>query len=78
MAAYPDGTLLKASGPEIDVISGGVRRWIPDPTTFTAMGLNWNNVVTIADGDWSAIPSGPRTRRGPTALCFRAAGRKST
>ena len=59
MAAYPDGTLLKASGPEIDVMSGGLRRWVPDPTTFTAMGLSWNNVVTIADGDWSAIPSGP-------------------
>lgn len=59
MAAYPDGTLLKASGPEIDVMSGGVRRWVPDPTTFTAMGLSWNKVVTIADGEWSAIPSGP-------------------
>lgn len=59
MAAHPDGTLLKASGPEIDMMSGGVRRWIPDPTTFTDMGLNWSNVVTIADSEWSAIPSGP-------------------
>ena len=59
MGAYPDGTLLKASGPEIDMITGGVRRWIPDPTTFTDMGLNWNNVVTISDSEWSTIPSGP-------------------
>ena len=59
MGVYPDGTLLKASGPEIDMITSGVRRWIPDPTTFTDMGLNWNNVVTISDSEWSTIPSGP-------------------
>ena len=59
MTTYPDGTLLKASAPEIDMMAGGIRRWVPDPTTFTSMGLDWGKVVTISDSEWSAIPSGP-------------------
>jgi hypothetical protein len=57
--ARPDGTLLKASGPEIAVMAGGVRRWVPDPPTFTYMGLDWGKVVTISDSEWSTITSGP-------------------
>jgi hypothetical protein len=59
MTAYPDGTLVKASGPEIDMMAGGQRRWVPDPTTFTHMGLAWDKVKTIPDSEWAAIPSGP-------------------
>jgi hypothetical protein len=59
MTTYPDGTLLKASGPEIDMMAGGLRRWIPDPTTFNDMGLDWSKVVVIPDSEFSAIPSGP-------------------
>jgi hypothetical protein len=58
MAMYPDGTLLKASGPEIDRMEGGQRRWIPDPPTFNCMGLNWGAVKTISDSEWSQIPKG--------------------
>ena len=58
MAMYPDGTLLKASGPEIDRMEGGQRRWIPDPPTFNCMGLNWGAVQTISDSEWSQIPKG--------------------
>ena len=58
MATYADGTLLKASGPEIDRMEGSQRRWIPDPPTFNCMGLNWGAVKTISDSEWSQIPKG--------------------
>jgi hypothetical protein len=56
---FPDGTLLKASGPEVDIMQGHERRWIPDPDTFTYMGLNWGAVRVIADDVWNSIPAGP-------------------
>jgi hypothetical protein len=58
MATYPDGTLLKASGPQVDQMQGGQRRWIPDPPTFNCMGLDWNAIRTIVDSEWSQIPQG--------------------
>ncbi len=58
MATYPDGTLLTASGPEADRMQGGQRRWIPDPPTFTCMGLNWGAIQTISDSEWDQIPKG--------------------
>lgn len=58
MATYQDGTLVKASGPEVDRMEGGQRRWIPDTTTFTCMGLNWGAIQTIADSEWNQIPKG--------------------
>lgn len=63
MAAYTDGTLIKASGPEIDMVKAyqgkEERRWIPDPPTFNNMGLNWSDVKPIPDADWAQIPAGP-------------------
>jgi hypothetical protein len=45
MAAYADGTLIKASGPEVAMVKyigdRPERRWIPDPPTLNDMGLNW-------------------------------------
>ena len=58
MATYPDGTLLKASGPEVARMEGGQRRWIPDPPTFNCMGLNWGAIQTISDTEWNQIPKG--------------------
>jgi len=58
MATYPDGTLLKTSGPEVDRMEGGQRRWIPDPPTFTCMGLSGSAIQTISDSEWNQIPKG--------------------
>ena len=58
MATYPDGTLLKASGPEVDRMEGGQRRGIPDPATFNCLGLNWGAIHTISDSEWNQIPKG--------------------
>jgi Malectin domain len=69
MATYPDGTLLKASGPEVDRMEGGQRRWIPDPPTFNCMGLNWGAIQTISDTEWNQIPKGaPYPSRADGAL----------
>src|SRR5438876_262417 len=69
MATYPDGTLLKASGPEVARMEGGQRRWIPDPATFTCMGLDWGAIQTIADSVWNQIPQGaPYPSRADTTL----------
>ena len=57
--AYADGTLLKASGPQVDIMQGHERRWIPDIATFNYMGLNMSAVQTIPDSAWAAIPVGP-------------------
>jgi hypothetical protein len=63
MAAYADGTLIKASGPEVDMVKyfdgKEERRWVPDPPTFSNMGLKWDNVQQIPDADWNEIPAGP-------------------
>lgn len=57
---YPDGTLLKASGPQVDMMQNHQRRWIPDPATFNYMGLDWNAIQTIPDAQWATIPAGPQ------------------
>ena len=58
MTTYPDGTLLRASGPEVDRMDGGQRRWIPDPSTFNCMKLDWGAIQTISDSEWNQIPQG--------------------
>jgi hypothetical protein len=69
MATYPDGTLLTASGPEVERMEGGQRRWIPDPSTFNCMGLNWGAIQTISDSEWNQIPKGaPYPSRADTTL----------
>lgn len=55
---YPDGTLLKGSGPEIYVIEAGRRRWIACCITFDAKGYDWNKINFISDQDLNAIPLG--------------------
>ena len=57
-AQLPDGLLIKASGPQVDRVENGLRRWIPDPTTFSCMGLKWGQVQGITDSLWREIPGG--------------------
>src|SRR5438270_7160382 len=57
--AYPDGTLLTpVGGAEVDVISRGLRHWIPDPPTFVALGFQWADIRTISLPEWNSIPQG--------------------
>ena len=63
-SSFPDGTLIKGSGPDIYLIQNGVKRLIPDTETFNAMGLNWNNVTNVDNQKLGNIPMGiPVPRR---------------
>lgn len=55
---FPDGTIIKGSGPDIYLIENGVRRLIPDMETFNAMGLNLNNVISVEDQSFRGIAMG--------------------
>jgi hypothetical protein len=63
-SSFPDGTLVKGSGPDIYLIENGVKRLIPDMETFNAMRLNWNNITNVDDQKLANIPMGvPLTKR---------------
>jgi hypothetical protein len=55
-----DGVLLKGSGPKIYVMKKGLKRYVPDPTTFEVQGFLWGNVIHISNSSLKAIPSGDR------------------
>lgn len=53
-----NGTFIQASGAEVDLYKNGVRRWVPNAYTFTAMGGDWNKIVHLTDAQFNALPSG--------------------
>ena len=55
---YPDGTLLKGSGPEVYLIELGKRRWIPTPRVFEASDFGWKYIIEIDDKKLSRIKQG--------------------
>lgn len=59
LPGYRDGVLVKGSRPEVFVIQGGRKCWIPDPATFKAMGYDWNKIIVIPDSELERIPRGP-------------------
>jgi hypothetical protein len=59
---WPEGSLLSAdSTAAVYVIMGGVRRWIPDPSTFNANpAWQWDNIESVPADLLNAIPLGPQ------------------
>lgn len=55
--AYPDGSLLKGSDPAVYLLTGGVRRHVPDLPTFLANGYAWD-IRSVDDGVLSTYPVG--------------------
>ncbi len=55
---YPDGTLIKGSGPSVYAMRGGVRRPVPNAQTFEASGWDWNAIVTLPNDAVALIPAG--------------------
>lgn len=45
--ALRDGTVARGSGATIYLISGGLRRAIPNPATFEALGLRWDAIQVV-------------------------------
>lgn len=59
LAEVNPGSLVKGSRAEIFLISEeGELRWIPDETTFKALGYNWSEVVEITDQELLEYPFG--------------------
>jgi hypothetical protein len=54
---YPSGALIAGSGPEVYLMKGGVRRWVPNRATLEANGLTFK-VLTIPDSTLGSIPLG--------------------
>lgn len=52
---YPDGSLVKGSGPEIYLVENGKRRWITSPGVMEKYQLEWRNIIRINDEDLSRI-----------------------
>ena len=48
---YPNGSLVKGSGPEVYLIEQGKRRWIPSPTIFLGNDFGWKYILDINDND---------------------------
>jgi hypothetical protein len=63
---YPsraDATLLQGSGPQVYVMAGCQRHWIPDPVTFTANGYDWSAIQHISDANLTAIAEGTQLQQ---------------
>jgi hypothetical protein len=55
---WPEGSLVQGPNVHIYVIEDGLRRHIPDPETFSAMGFDWSRVMAISEVELNAIPLG--------------------
>ena len=55
---YPEGTLLRGSGPEVYLIELGQRRWIPNPVIFERNNLGWKYIYDIDDNDLEDFDQG--------------------
>lgn len=52
---YPEGSLVKGSGPAVYLIELGKRRWIPNPSIFGKYGFNWRDILQITDETLASI-----------------------
>lgn len=55
---YPDGTLLRGSGPPVYLIEKGLKHWIPNPQIFAARAFKWQNVIQAEDKILNKIKKG--------------------
>ncbi|GAA4890048.1 hypothetical protein ACFPM3_19585 [Streptomyces coeruleoprunus] len=56
-----DGAILgkSPSGPEVYLISNGIKRWITSPAAMDKYYFAWNKIVTISPVALYSIPTGP-------------------
>ena len=55
---YPEGTLLRGSGPEVYLIELGKRRWFPNPAIFEGNNFGWKYIYQIDDDKLDEIDQG--------------------
>jgi len=64
---FNDGTWLKTKdSPEIYLISNGTRRMISDPSTFTALGGQSENIIITNEKTLAAHPLGDSIKLTPS------------
>jgi len=56
--SYPNGTLIRGSGPEAYVVLDNYRYWIPNEATFYALGYRASNIRVLSDDYLNVIPEG--------------------
>lgn len=55
---YPEGSLIRGSGPEVYLIELGKRRWIPSVRVFEESDFGWKYIMNIDDDDLEDIDLG--------------------
>jgi len=67
--SFAEGSLVRLSGrPEVYVIQGGRKCYIPDPETFNTRGYRWDQVRDVDATTFNNIPTGtPLASVKPTA-----------
>jgi len=85
---YPDGTLIKGSGPAVFVVSNGQKRPLVSASAFLGLGYKWGNIKKIRDPEVSeydtgdpveedsSFPDGSLVRLDGTAGVYRIEGGK--
>ncbi|MFZ2969697.1 MAG: hypothetical protein WA063_00965, partial [Minisyncoccia bacterium] len=43
----PNGSLIKASGPEVYLIENGKKRWFTSAAAFISRGYKWENIINV-------------------------------
>jgi len=56
--SYPDGTLVKGTGPGIYLIDQGKKRPFKSARDFTSLKYKWTQAKTLSDQELEAIPLG--------------------
>ena len=46
-----DGSLIRGSGYMVYLIENGNKRWITSEKVFVALGYDWNNIISVSDGE---------------------------
>ena len=54
---YPDGVLVKGSGPAVYIISDGRKRPVKSAASFLRLGYKWEHIRTIRDAEVDAYPT---------------------
>ncbi len=57
---FPEGTLIKGTGPAVYIINGGSRRLIPDEPTFNVLNYKWEKIQTLSDRELNSISELPQ------------------
>ncbi len=57
-AGFYDGQLIKDDRPPVYVYYNGYKNWIPNPTTFEALGWQWGRIAVCSRSTIEAIPTG--------------------